>query len=182
MEHSSSAFTAPMKKEIALMVVETFLKEYLENELRIQDLNNQLLASKPVEVEPLNQGLFNGQLRGKWADCTIGKLRAWNRNQRVTRHSRKPLWESSPTFFRESGNFHEDCFRGDLPRHEDWESQRLSLSSSLLVCPEQRILKRAQPIETSHISWPRESFGKKLKSFCIKAFEAQSPHGASRWF
>ena len=26
----------------------------------------------------------------------------------------------------------------------------------------------------------RESFGKKLKSLCIKAFEAQSPHGASR--
>jgi len=35
------------------------------------------------------------------------------------------------------------------------------------------------PIETSHISRPRESFGKKLKSFCIKAFEAQSTHGAS---
>jgi hypothetical protein len=37
-----------------------------------------------------------------------------------------------------------------------------------------------QPIETSDISRPREDFGKKLKSFCIKAFEAQSPHGASR--
>ena len=31
------------------------------------------------------------------------------------------------------------------------------------------------PIETSHISRPRQSFGKKLKSFCIKAFEAQYP-------
>ena len=41
---------------------------------------------------------------------------------------------------------------------------------------------RAQPIETSHISRPRVSFGKKLKSFCTKAFEAQSLHGASRWF
>ena len=32
--------------------------------------------------------------------------------------------------------------------------------------------------ETSHISRPRESFGKKVKAFCIKALEAQSPHGA----
>jgi len=35
-------------------------------------------------------------------------------------------------------------------------------------------------IETSRIYRPRESFSKKLKSFYIKAFEAQSPHGASR--
>ena len=27
----------------------------------------------------------------------------------------------------------------------------------------------AQPIETSHISRPRENFGKKLMSFCTKA-------------
>jgi len=33
-----------------------------------------------------------------------------------------------------------------------------------------------------YIQTQRESFGKKLKLFCIKAFEAQSPHGASRWF